>query len=117
MKARTIDSELKPLIDSLKDPNTSLLVIDTKFCPHSKRLLGEIEIASSLTPSSAKATMVMHVLDLAPRQGPAVDLLTWLPGVPCLLSSTRVHLGVDAFTKCRELCRLHPDGIKIHHVG
>ena len=76
MKATTIDSDLKSLIDSLKDENTSLLVIDSKFCLHSKRLLGEVGIASSLTPSSGKSSLVMHVLDLAPRHGPAVDLLT-----------------------------------------
>jgi hypothetical protein len=117
MKASKIDSDLRPLIESLKDQKTSLLVIDSKFCPHSKRLLGEIEIASSLAPSSAKSSRVMHVLDLAPRQGPALELLTWLPGVPCLLSSAKVHLGVDAFAKCRELCRNNPEGITIHHVG
>lgn len=118
MKATsTIDSEFRPLIDSLRDENTSLLVVDSKFCPHSKRLLGEMEIASSLAPSSATTSQVVHVLDLAPRQGPAVEMLTWLPGVPCLLSANKVHLGVDAFAKYRELCRGSPEGVRIHHVG
>lgn len=115
---KIIDSDLKTLIGSLKDQCTSLLVIDSTLCPHSKRLLDEIEIASSLAPSPSSSTAasgpVMHVLDLGKKMGPAIDMLTWLPGVPCLLAASKVHLGVDAFAKCREICR-NPEGITIHH--
>lgn len=106
--------DLKTLIDSLKDETTSLLVIDTKLCPHSRRLLDEVEVACCLkAPSSSPK--VMHIVDLSSKDGPAVHMLTWLPGVPCLLAASQVHLGVDAFAKCRELCSA-PEGLTIHHL-
>lgn len=108
-KTKTIDSDLNSIIHSLKDQTTSLLVVDSKLCPHSKRLLEEIMVASSLQSSSSSG-LAMHILDLS-NNGPADQMLPWLPGVPCLLANSRVHLGVDAFAKCRELYRT---GITIH---
>jgi len=105
MKKMMDTHELKTFISSLKDRTTALLIIDTKNCEYSRRLLGDIKVATSLSSSSAERPVVIHILDVSEDGSHAVKTLAWLPGVPCLLSNSNVHLGVDAFTKCRELCR------------
>lgn len=37
--------------------------------------------------------------------GDSIDDVDWVPGVPCLLDSEQMYLGVDAFSKSRELTR------------
>lgn len=107
-------TDMKGFIDSLKDQSTSLLIIDSKMCKHSKRLLEEINVTSTLKATPAgKSPRVMHILDLADQEGRILDMLTWLPGVPCLLAASKVHLGVDAFAKCREMCR-SVEGVNVH---
>ena len=97
--------ELQAFISSLKDSATALLIIDTKHCKYSPRLLDDIKVATSLSSPSAGKPVIIHILDISQGEGHAIDALTWLPGVPCLVANSNVHLGVDAFTKCRELIR------------
>ena len=97
--------ELKSFISSLKSPTTALLIVDTKRCQHSQRLLEDIQVTTSLGSPAAGKAVVVHVLDLREHGSHTVDTLSWLPGVPCLLVNSNVHLGVDAFTKCREMGR------------
>ena len=112
MKKRLDAHELQTFISSLKDRTTALLLIDTKNCKHSQRLLNDIKVATSLSSPSAGKSVVIHILDVSDDGSHAVNILDWLPGVPCLLANSNVHLGVDAFTKCRELCR-SMEGISI----
>lgn len=100
------------LIASLKDDRTSVLIVDTEKCPHSRRLVGELKVISSLGGSDEQARRAMHVLDLAGQEAKALDALTWLPGVPCLLYQSNAHLGIDAFAKCRELAK-DADGVSV----
>ena len=112
MKKKLDADELQTFISSLKDPTTALLIIDTIHCKHSQRLLEDIKVATSLSSPSSEKPVVIHILDVSDDGSHAVTTLTWLPGVPCLLANSSVHLGVDAFTKCRELCR-SMEGISI----
>lgn len=102
---------IKDFVASLKDRNTALLIVDTALCKHSQRLMGEIDVTKSLSPRTSSHATVMHILNLGENKE-ALEACTWLPGVPCLLSNSTVHLGVDAFAKCLELCR-SMDGVKI----
>jgi hypothetical protein len=104
MKVEDSHSNTSELIASLKDQRTSLLVVDTATCPHSARLVNELKVMSTLGGPVARRR-TMHVLDLAGKEGKALETLTWLPGVPCLLYQHSVHLGLDAFTKCREIAK------------
>lgn len=118
MKKQVKATDIQGFIASLKDYTTSLLIIDSKMCKHSKRLLEEINITSTLKATQAgKTPRVMHILDLGdPESKGALDRLAWLPGVPCLLAASKVHLGVDAFAKCREMCR-SVEGITVESLA
>jgi hypothetical protein len=105
MKKKLDEHELQLFISSLRNSTTALLIIDTIHCKHSQRLLEDIKVATTLSSPSAGKPVVIHILDVSDDESHAVGTLTWLPGVPCLLANSNVHLGVDAFTKCRELCR------------
>lgn len=104
MKNHTKTDEIQNIVASLKDHRTCLLIVDTKQCQHSHRLVEEVKVATELN-AVKNSPKIMHILDLCEQDGKALDILTWLPGVPCLLAGNKVHLGVDAFTKCRELSR------------
>lgn len=113
MKKKTFSTsstdEIQKIVASLKDTETCLLIVDTKKCTHSQRLLDEVRISTGLNPCKS-STKLMHVLDLCDKEVKALDMLTWLPGVPVLLYSGNIHLGLDAFSKCRDLCRNIMDG-------
>jgi hypothetical protein len=81
------------------DPSMNLLFVDYHRCPYSKSIVQELAAANSETGKH-----VLHYIDIGKC---SLDELqdTWLPGVPCLLSQDNVFLGLDAFTKCRELVR------------
>lgn len=107
------NTETAELIASLRDHRTSLLIVDTDACPHSRRLVDDLKVICTLGASAPERRRSMHVMDLAKHEGKALDVLTWLPGVPCLLYQSNVHLGIDAFRKCRELARTD-DGVVMH---
>lgn len=114
MKKKTLSSlsstdEIQKIVASLKDTETCLLIVDTKKCTHSQRLLEEVRIMTGLHACKS-STKIMHVLDLCDQEAKVLDTLTWLPGVPVLLYSGKIHLGLDAFSKCRDLCRNIMDG-------
>ena len=112
------DFGLNKLISSLDDGDSTaacLLVVDTKLCKHSRRLMEEIRIATTLTPSKVSQPATVHVLDLKEREEDLLPRLTWVPGVPCLVLASTAHLGVDAFAKCRELCR-SMQGVRLQHL-
>lgn len=119
MKKQELDAQkMQTFVSSLKDRDTALLILDTVRCKHSLRLWDEIEITKSLGDPQGKEgkRKVVHVLDLCHEDTKALDLLTWIPGVPCLLAGSQVHLGVDAFTKCREMWRSGP-GISVQTLS
>ena len=99
-------NQLQSFISSLSK-NACLLIVDTQRCPHSQRLMEEMRISATLASHDPGKAGMVHVLDLS--EHPIFSLLentiTWLPGVPCLLVASKVHLGVDAFNRCREMCR------------
>ena len=99
--ANTNTNKLETIIASLKDHRTCLLIVDTKMCKHSQRLLEEVKISTGLSSKGGKGN-IMHILDIDDRD---LDTLPWLPGVPVLLFDDKIHMGLDAFSKCRELCR------------
>lgn len=112
------EPNIQEVIASLKDHRTSLLIVDTKRCKHSQRLLEEVRLTTSLNPSNKPTSpQVMHILDLCEQGGKALDILTWVPGVPCLLSGSKVHLGVDAFAKSRDLCRAADGGVSLQTLS
>jgi hypothetical protein len=98
----TNTNKLETIIASLKDLRTCLLIVDTKMCKHSQRLLEEVKISTGLSPSGGGKGNIMHILDIDDRD---LDTLPWLPGVPVLLFHDKIHMELDAFSKCRELCR------------
>jgi hypothetical protein len=114
MKKKTLSTlsttdEIQKIVASLKDTQTCLLIVDTKKCLHSQRLLEEVRIMTELHTCKS-SSKIMHVLDVCDQEVKALDMLTWLPGVPVLLYLGKIHLGLDAFSKCRELCRNIMDG-------
>ena len=61
--------------------------------------------------SSPTSPNTLYYVDIGELDPKTFVGSTWLPGVPCLVSSGNVHLGIDAFCKCRELMRT-PVGIR-----
>jgi hypothetical protein len=109
------DLGLDDLVTGTDEAVPCLLVVDTKLCKHSRRLMEEVRIATTLTPSKVSCPATINVLDLKDREADLLPRLSWVPGVPCLLLSSTAHLGVDAFAKCRELCR-SMQGVKLQYV-
>jgi hypothetical protein len=110
-------NHLPSFIASLQNANACLLVVDTMKCPHSQRLMEEMRISSTLASHDPGKAAVIHILDLSKQSSSplALDHITWLPGVPCLLAASKVHLGVDAFNKSREMCR-SDGGVALHDL-
>lgn len=76
-----------------------VLIIDTRRCPYSKRLWEEVRISSSLCTEGS--TQRVYVLDLS--SCPLFPIKeTWVPGIPCLITQTMMHLGVDVFQWFRD---------------
>lgn len=100
-------NQLQGFISSLDKGHACLLIVDTQRCPHSQRLVEEMRVSATLASHDPGKASMVHVLDLSDHPPPLFleNTMTWLPGVPCLLVASRVHLGVDAFNKCREMCR------------
>jgi hypothetical protein len=112
---KTFDPQhLRHVLRSLND-NTGLLVVDTKRCAHSQRLLDEMRIASSLVPDNSNKATALKILDLSVRDSPTLSDMSWLPGVPCLIMTSKVFLGVDAFNKIRNFTRSE-NGIVLHTI-
>lgn len=116
MKKEVQADELKEFISSLKDQRTALLILDTKLCKHSQRLLQDLNVVQSLASSTANKPVLVHILDMSEHGSHALEALTWLPGVPCLLTDSKVHLGVDAFTKCVEMSRA-TEGVRVQSLS
>lgn len=95
---------MKGLLDQDALPDHRLLIVDLYRCQFCQRLLDELKLAR---PSKDGQGNVLYFFDMG-RLGPSeLDRLaaSWMPGVPCLVSDGSVHLGVDAFNKCREFAR------------
>ena len=108
---------MRTFVGSLKDQNTALLILDTQRCKHSRRLYEEIQVTKSLGGGKQGKRRDLHILDLSAEDAKALEVLTWIPGVPCLLAGSHVHLGVDAFNKCREMWREDMGGISVHSLS
>ena len=77
----------------------AVLFLDRRRCPFSKSLYQELVVMNN-----KKGTRTLQIVDLGTHDRDALRD-TWLPGVPCLVESQQIHLGIDAFTKCREYAR------------
>lgn len=75
----------------------AVLIVDTKRCNHSKRLMEELRVRSSL--SKGEGDRKIRVVDIL---GGSLDS-TWIPGVPLLISRAGdVALGLDAWNAAKQ---------------
>lgn len=86
-----------------------LVILDSERCKHSLRFLQELTILAMFHQKTPKTRVTtVFLLDLGKRKSVKdlveVDKPTWLLGVPCVVTPTHVHFGVDAFHRCKELC-------------
>ncbi len=101
---------LASVSETLEKDDSVLLVVDTRSCPHSKRLMEEVQVNTAIHSTASKRpkqATTLIVLDTCDMHGllSEVRVDTWLPGVPCLIAQGRIHLGVDVFRRCREIVR------------
>jgi hypothetical protein len=83
-----------------------IVFLHRRKCPFSRTLYNELKVASSDT-----SVVTLRCIDLG-RLSPELLDDTWLPGTPCFVHTGDVHLGIDAFAKCRDLIR-SVDGVRL----
>lgn len=80
----------------LSPPDDPVLILHTSRCRYSSELNKEIE-------RMPKKCCI--IADLSQFSDDELEQIKWLPGVPCLVYETKLYLGVDAFTKVRDILR------------
>ena len=73
------------------------LIVDTQRCRYS------CELSKELSQTNLQEMVI--TVDIGSLTTDEIEKLEWLPGVPVLVESNNIHLGVDAFTRCRQLAR------------
>lgn len=73
------------------------LVLDSRRCRYSSELLKELKRIDFNNSISVIDTGQLSIENL--------QTIPWLLGVPCLLYDNNIFLGVDSFSKCREIAR------------
>lgn len=77
--------------------NHPTLVVDSRRCRYSSELNKEI--------SRTDVSSAIRVVDIGTLTGDDIKKISWLPGVPVLVSEEHLYLGVDAFRRSREVVR------------
>jgi len=78
-------------------PLEPTLLIDSRRCRYSS------ELAKELHRTDLNETV--SVVDIGSMSDAEMQCLWWLPGVPTLVYDDKVYMGVDAFSRCRDLVR------------
>jgi hypothetical protein len=92
-------SSKERLLSLLETPKERpVLIIDSHRCKYSCQLFKELR--------QFNVERVLEVMDVNAWSEDDLLDVRWLVGVPCLVDNTSLYLGVDAFTKCREISRL-----------
>lgn len=86
---------LQQLLDVQETSPT--LIVDSRRCRYSSELSKEI--------TRTDLSSVITVVDIGTLSGEEIQKISWLLGVPTLVSDGNVYLGVDAFSRSRELVR------------
>jgi hypothetical protein len=93
LQRETVQQELQGL-----GPTDAFLIIDSSRCPHSKRLLQELEVLESLSKQTSGDLVKVCNVSGQPLTN------TWIPGVPLLLKSNGdVALGIDAMNAAKQM--------------
>lgn len=92
----------------------AVLILDMKRCPHSPRLLQELEVIMTLQPSGralrdddeedgrrVPRTTTLYWMDIS--DVPLDSESTWLPGVPVLVTMSGVALGIQAAADAKRM--------------
>lgn len=94
------------MVNALGDDG--VLVLDLKACPHSPRLLQELEVLLTLQPkrmidedTNVNAGPVLYWMDIASL--PIDSERTWIPGVPVMIKMTGVSLGIQAAADAKRM--------------
>jgi len=82
----------------ISPPDKPVLLLYTTKCRYSSELNKEIQRMPNVNSCCI-------VVDLSQLSDDEIEKIVWLPGVPCLVESERLYLGVDAFRKIREILR------------
>lgn len=90
----------------LPDPELHVIYLDSRRCKYSLALLEELDAAHDTDSPHALYVRDLKDMDLDDLQ------YLWIPGVPCFVHHEQVSLGVDAFSKCRQLTR-SVDGVRV----
>jgi predicted DCC family thiol-disulfide oxidoreductase YuxK len=78
-------------------PREPTLLVDSHRCRYCSELVKELQ------RSDLNGAVV--VVDIGSLAGEDIGCLQWLPGVPTLVDDDKVYMGVDAFSRCRDLVR------------
>lgn len=73
------------------------VIVDTRRCRYSSELVKELQ--------RTDINEAVAILDIGTLSLDTVQSVDWLVGVPCLLHEDKAFLGVDAFSKSREVAR------------
>jgi hypothetical protein len=78
-------------------PLEPTLLIDSRRCRYSSELAKELH--------RTDLNEAVSVVDIGSLSDDDMQCLSWLPGVPTLVYDDKVYMGVDAFSRCRDIVR------------
>jgi predicted DCC family thiol-disulfide oxidoreductase YuxK len=78
-------------------PLEPTLLIDSHRCRYCSELVKELR--------RTDLNETVSVVDIGSLSVDDIQCLQWLPGVPTLVHDDKVYMGVDAFSRCRDLVR------------